>query len=126
VKGVRAVFAAGLIALSPGAWACGYCVEDKVAATYDHAVVTRAIGKGHVVVFAEVSGSGNAAALAKVAGRAAAKVRDIDPGSVRVAEVPAVVSFALDAKGRSPAEALAATERASAGRFKLTLLTVMR
>ena len=126
MRAVRVVFAAGLIALSPGAWACGYCVEDKVAATYDHAVVTKAIGSGRVVVFAEVSGGGSAAALSQAARRAAARVREVDPASVRVSQTPVTVSFVMNTAALSPGEALAAAERAAAGRLKLTLLTVMR
>ena len=34
-----AIIAAALAAAVPTAFACGVCVEDKVAATYDHAVV---------------------------------------------------------------------------------------
>lgn len=124
MKGMRAAFAAGLVGLSTGAWSCGYCVEDKVAATYDHAVVTKAIGKGRVVVFAEVSGGGSPAALAGAARRAAARVREVDPGSVRVSQAPVTVSFAMSA-AISPQEALGAAERAAGG-IKLTLLSVMR
>ena len=36
--------------------ACGVCDEDKVAATYDHAVVRRANLQGRVMVFCEVRG----------------------------------------------------------------------
>lgn len=122
----RLACAVALLALSPAAWACGYCVEDKVAATYDHAVVSNAVAKGRVVVFAEVSGGGSAATLARAARRAAARVREVDPGSVRVAETPPTLSFAMSAKGITPAEALAAAERAAAGGLRLTLLTVMR
>jgi hypothetical protein len=120
------IFAAGLIAFSPGTWACGYCVEDKVAATYDHAVVTKAIGNGRVVVFAEVSGSGSAAGLARAARRAAGRVRDVDPGSVRVSLAPVTVSFAMSTTALSAEGALAAAERAATGGLRLKLLTVMR
>ncbi len=36
----KVAFALGL-ALAPPAWACGHCVEDKIASVYDHAEVTR-------------------------------------------------------------------------------------
>ena len=43
-----------LLAATPiAAMACGVCVEDKVAATYDHALVRRALERHRVVVFAE-------------------------------------------------------------------------
>ena len=123
---MRPACAAALLAVAPAAWACGYCVEDKVAATYDHAVVKRAIGRGEAVVFAEVSGATDAASLTRKARRAAARLKDVDPGSIRVNETPPTISFALRSRARSPAEALAAAERAAAGGVKLTLLTVMR
>jgi hypothetical protein len=34
------------------AMACGVCLEDKVAATYDYALVQRALAQQRVVVFA--------------------------------------------------------------------------
>jgi hypothetical protein len=37
------LLSAALLCLGGEAAACGYCVEDKIAATYDHAVVTRAL-----------------------------------------------------------------------------------
>lgn len=126
MRSAPAACAAALLALSAGAWACGHCMEDKVAATYDHAVVTKAIGNGKVVVFAEVSGRGDPAALARTARRAASKVRDVVPGTVRVSQGPVTVSFAMNTATLSPEEALAAAERAAAGGMKLTLLTVMR
>jgi len=121
-----AALAAALAACAPAAFACGVCVEDKVAATYDHGVITTALGRGHVVVFAEVKGAGSAGAMTQAARKAAATVRGVDRASVRVAEQPTVLSFALDGKVRTPAQALAAMERAAANRVKLELLKVMR
>lgn len=121
-----AALAAALAAFTPAAFACGICVEDKVAATYDHGVITKALGRGHVVVFAEVKGSDNAATLTRAARKAALGVRGVDRATVRVAEQPTVVSFALDGSLRTPIQALAAMERAAASRVKLDLLKVMR
>lgn len=121
-----AALAATLFAPAPAAFACGICVEDKVAAAYDHGVITRALDRGHVVVFAEVKGGADAATLARAARKAAVGVRGVDRASVRVAEQPAMLSFALDGKAGTPAQALAAMERAAARRVKLELLKVMR
>lgn len=123
---MRLACAVAMLAVAQAASACGYCVEDKVAATYDHAVVSRARERGDVVVFAEVSGAMGAASLTRKARQAAARLKDVDPASIRVNETPATLSFALRGGGRLPAEALAAAERAAAGGVKLTLLTVMR
>ena len=52
----RGVVIGTLIGLAPTANACGYCIEDKIAAVYDHAVVTRAAAQKHQVVFFAVQG----------------------------------------------------------------------
>ena len=49
---MRRLAAAAGIALAlnaSAAIACGYCVEDKIASTYDHAVVTAALAAGYGV-----------------------------------------------------------------------------
>lgn len=97
-----------LLALAaPAAWACGVCVEDKVAATYDYAVVQRALSHGQVVVYCEVSGRADAARLRQ----AAAKVPALDRESLRLSAEPAALSFALDAAKQSPQSAAAALQR---------------
>jgi hypothetical protein len=54
---MRALLLAGLLAAAPLAGACGYCVEDKMAAAYDHAVVSRALAQQHHIAFFHVDGS---------------------------------------------------------------------
>lgn len=106
----RAVTRAALaaLALSTGAAsACGVCVEDKVAAAYDHAVVSRAAERGQLVVFAEPEGGGGeASAVARRIAAAAARVRGVDRASIRTSPAPAAVSFALDPRAATPEEAL--------------------
>ena len=36
--------------------ACGHCIEDKVAAVYDHAIVVKAVHEKHVVAFFGIEG----------------------------------------------------------------------
>jgi hypothetical protein len=104
---MRVATAAGcsalLLALAPGAWACGACVEDKVAATYDHAVVQGAAAQGRVVVFCELKGPIQAARIKK----AAAGVPGLDLASVRVSVDPGALSFVLDPARQSPKAAVA-------------------
>lgn len=96
-----AAFAAGVAA------ACGVCIDDKVAAAYDHAVVTRAHEQGRVVVFAEPAEVRDAAlALRRVVARAA-RVRGIDAATVRSSASPPALSFVLDPRLSSPQRALA-------------------
>ncbi|HMA06463.1 MAG TPA: hypothetical protein VKP68_01285 [Ramlibacter sp.] len=103
--------AAVLLALAPTAWACGVCVEDKVAATYDHAVVQRAAAAGKAMVYCEIHGSLDARRWQS----AARRVRGLDPASVRVSSEPAAISFALDTSRQSPQAAAAALQQALPG-----------
>ena len=98
--------AAALASLAPAAWACGVCIEDKVAATYDHEVVVRAAAKGKVMVFCEVAGPLDARRIR----RAARSVRGVDPASLRISSQPAALSFALDAQ-QSPQAAVSDMQR---------------
>lgn len=109
------------------AMACGVCIEDRVAATYDHAVVTKAAAERKVMVFAAVDGEGTAKILAATAKRAAEKVTGIDRASVRSAAEPAAaLSFALDPRAQTPEAALGAIAHYSAQKeMKLTLLKVV-
>jgi hypothetical protein len=123
---IRAAAAVTALVAS-AALACGVCIDDKVAAAYDHDVVDKALTRGQVVVFAEVRGRGTAAEFVGAARKAAARVPGVVARSVRAAEAPAALSFALDARVRSPAQALAAVEQgAPAAGVKLELLKVMR
>jgi hypothetical protein len=128
MRRIAASAAAWALALAaPAANACGVCIDDKVAAAYDHAVLEQARARGQVVVFAEVRGRGTAAHFVGAARKAAARVRGVAPGSVRVADAPAALSFALDAGVLSPDRALAAVEKgAVASGVRLALLKVMR
>jgi hypothetical protein len=123
----RIALAAALVSFAPWASACGVCIDDKVAAAYDHAMVTGAIDRGRVVVFAEVIGPGEAGALTQAARRGARRVRGVDGATVRVAQAPAAIAFALDARVRAPEDALrAAGAAASLPGLQLKLLRVLR
>ena len=108
---------------APAAFACGVCVEDKIAVTYDYDVVQQAAARHHVVVFAAVEASFDPQALRN----AAARVPGVDRASVRAATSPRALSFALDPRRSNPLAALAAIERepALAG-VRLSLIRVMR
>jgi len=86
-----------MLALASGtAQACGYCVEDKIAAVYDHQVVTRAREAKHEVVFLHVDGKATRQSLEQAAYAAGA-----DRGTVRVSSDLLTVSFALDPRRNS-------------------------
>lgn len=122
-----ALWTATVLGLPLSAAACGVCIEDKIAVTYDHDVVMRATARQHVVVFAAVDGFADGKVLANDVRAAAARLRGVDRGSVRSAAEPPAVSFALDTRLRTPEVAMAAIEKsASTPGLKLTLLKVIR
>lgn len=59
------------------ALACGACVEDRVAATYDHAIINAAIAKHQQVVFVAVDGPISAETIDAHIVAAASKVRGV-------------------------------------------------
>ena len=81
--------------LGRGALACGHCVEDKIAAAYDHAVIVRAIDRKHEVAFLSIEGA-LAASQARAVARAVESTAGVDRGSVRVSIENGAVSFAFD------------------------------
>ena len=111
--GIAALLTAMATLAAAPARACGFCIEDKVAAAYDHAVVARARGQGHEVVYLslEFTRPVDRDTAGKIA-RAIERVASVDRGSVRVAVDAGSVALAFDAK-RAPAGAmLDAVERA--------------
>jgi hypothetical protein len=124
-RGLPAAIAAACAMLPAASIACGVCVDDKVAATYDHTVVSRAIDRRQVVVFAEIRGPGAAEALVARARTATRRVGGIERASVRAAAAPAALSFALDPAVRGPEAALAAIEKAAGPGLRLSLLKVL-
>ena len=119
-----AIVATALAAGAPAASACGVCVDDKVAATYDHALIERAAANRQQVVFVAVDGPVDGGALgAKVA---KANVKGVVAGTVRVSAAPAAFSFVLAAR-EDPARAVAGFRRAlDDPRAELTLVRIAR
>ena len=116
-----------LIAAVPApARACGQCVEDKIAATYDAAVCARASRAGHVVVYTEVRGpaAGGPPALRDFVLHTLAAIPGVDPGTVRVSLEPPAAAFACDAHRHAPAALLSeANARLAGRRLSLALIT---
>jgi len=98
--------------------ACGACVEDKMAATYDYEVSQRAAAEHRTVVYCDVQGQVDARRLRS----AASQVAGLDPGSIRTSSEPAAMSFALDTKASTAAMAVAKIGAALDGSAKVTLL----
>jgi hypothetical protein len=122
---VSVLAAALTMTLAPTAgWACGACIEDKVAATYDHAVVKRATANRQQVVFVAVEGPVVADTLRARIART--KVSGVVPGTLRTSSDPPAFSFALDAT-EEPTHAVAGFRKALGdSRVRLSLMRIVR
>lgn len=88
---------------SAAAVACGVCVEDKMAATYDFTVVQKAAARRHIVVFCDVRGRLSQEALRS----AAQKVPGVQSETVRTSAEPLALSFVIDPARQTPEAAVA-------------------
>ena len=89
-----AALAAGLL-VAQATLACGYCVEDKIAAAYDHAVVVHAMDARHKVAFLSLGGA-PLGSQARTLARAVEGIAGVDRGTVRVSLEGGAASFAFD------------------------------
>jgi len=85
---------AGLL-LAQGALACGHCVEDKIAAAYDHSVIVRAVDNRHKVAFLSLEGAPTKSQERALV-RAVESTAGVDRGTARVSLEGGAVSFAFD------------------------------
>ena len=111
-----AIAVAGML-LSLQSLACGYCVEDKIAATYDHALITRALAAGRHVVFFHVDG----APVRRAALEQAASGRGIEKGSARISPDALTLALVFDPRLVSLVELNAQLDRKLA-KHKASLL----
>jgi len=95
---MRAALAVALL-VSTEALACGVCVEDKIAAVYDHAAVHQALAAKRTVVFFHIDGKLVADERTKraIAGIARA-TPGVDAASVRVSCELASMALAFDGR----------------------------
>lgn len=107
------------------AWSCGVCDEDKVAATYDHAVMSRAAAAGQTVVFVAVDSPVEARAFARRVATVAPGVRGVLRNSVRTAVAPVAFSFVLDPAVQTPASAVAELRRLLSADSELRILKIV-
>lgn len=106
--------------------ACGVCIEDKIAATYDYAIVMGATAKHHVVVFGQIDGAVDMQAVNEKITAAAPRVRGVDRGTVRTSTSLAAFSFALDPAAQAPDAAVAELQkRLRVQGLKLSVLRIV-
>jgi hypothetical protein len=96
-KASAALLALALAPWAPAGLACGHCIEDKIAAVYDHAVVTQALARKHQVAFFGLDGPLNGGdGERRLLERAAETAYGADRGSARVSIESASLSVAYD------------------------------
>lgn len=101
----------GLCIAGP-ALACGHCVEDKVAAVYDHAVVSQARIQKHNVAFFAIEGPlVNNDTQKRSIEDTLRKLEGVDRNSVHVSLELAALSFSFDPRRSSFASAQEAIEK---------------
>ena len=124
VKAFAVVIIAGACWLASGcreALACGHCVEDRIAAVYDHALVQRTAASGQRLAYFALAGKlvpGEAARrdIASLAER----TPGVSPGSARVSMEPGALAVAFDPR-RSSAGSIETALRANLQASKLSL-----
>ena len=98
VRPAPAAALALLLALgSAASFACGHCVEDRIAAVYDHALLQRSLASNHPVLFFAWDGpvTRNDASRQKIMALTSA-VAGVDKDSTRVSMEPASLALAFD------------------------------
>jgi len=108
------------------AWACGACDEDKIAATYDHEVIGRAIAGHKRVVFVAIDGPVDAAKIGRRVAAAASKVPGVASGSLRTSLSPTAFSFALDAAQEAEVAVAGFRKAVRDPSARLTVVRIMR
>lgn len=124
-----AIYTAGLLLAfeAPAVMACGHCIEDKIAAVYDHAAVTRAVGSGHQIAFFHIDGALAPGSPTRRGLEAIAEsVEGVDRGSVRVSLESASLAVAFDPRRWSLGAVQKALEKKlAAKKLSLMLMRVM-
>jgi copper chaperone CopZ len=83
-----------LIFLASNAMACGYCVEDKIAAVYDHAAVTQARAQKHTTVYFAIDGAIRDSASSLKS--ALERTKGVEKGSARVSVEAQALAVTFD------------------------------
>ena len=107
---------------STAAIACGYCVEDRIAAVYDHALLQRTLASKHQIAFFAWDGplTRNEAGRKKMVALGEA-TPGVDKGSTRVSMEPAAVAVAFDPR-RGSVESVQAALQKSLATMKLSVM----
>ena len=105
---------------------CGVCIEDKVAATYDHAVIHAAIAKHRQVVFVAVDGAVDVKKIGAQIAAATPRVHGVVAGTLRTSVAPPAFSFGLDAAENAERAVAAFRSALADSGARLTMVRIMR
>ncbi len=77
--------------------ACGHCLEDKVAAVYDHIIITKAVSEKHLVAFFGIEGPFviNTASKQEMQ-KIISSINGVDPNTSRVSLEAGSISLAFN------------------------------
>jgi hypothetical protein len=94
---VAYLLASLLLIGTTSAIACGHCIEDKVAAVYDHAIVAKAVREKHVVAFFGVEGPlvVNTASKQEIQ-QMMGSISGVDPNTSRISLETGSISLAFN------------------------------
>ncbi|HJV83201.1 hypothetical protein [Noviherbaspirillum sp.] len=123
----RVAVTLSLAAFCTAALPCGHCVEDKVAAVYDHAELMRAEAAHHHVAFCAVEGNlpADENAQRNIA-RTVEAIAGVDRGSMRMSVENTALAFTFDPSRISVDKAVRAMNRKVAALgFRLEPIRVM-
>jgi hypothetical protein len=94
------------------AQACGICIDDKIASSYDHALIMQAKAAGRAVAFFGIEGDiVRSAATRRAVMQAIEATPGVQRGSARVSLENAALSFVFDPARTSPEAAQRALDR---------------
>ena len=110
----RAVLGAALVAVAIPAAACGFCIEDRVAAVYDAATIEGAVAKHRHVAFLAADGESGLDAKAQRALVKALEGAGAVKGTTRIAADNAACAVVFDPKRTTLAQLVAAGGKALA------------
>jgi hypothetical protein len=100
---MRAAAASLLLLVATSATACGHCVEDRIAAVYDHALQQRTAAAKHRIAYFAVEGSvANNEAMRRGILAIVEALPGVIRGSARVSMEPSAIALAFDPARSSP------------------------
>jgi len=110
-RGLRIAAAMALALSSASALGCGYCIEDRVAAVYDQAVVQQALARRHHVAFIGIEAAAVDENATRTVRGALEGVRGVDKGTALARAENAAIAVTFDPAVTSADKVVAAANK---------------